>query len=562
MTIRDFFAAAIGRPRAVEGEKMVVSDGMLASQIRPGQGGVYFMPMDEILRRHGWRTYREMRFDDQVKSVLAFKRILIAGRTWDLKPAVKIKPPPKPIPLPAPPPVAGPPGAAAPGAPKAPPGALKAAEAPPPAAEDPKAPGAKKPKQTIPEGMQPGKMPDGSDYVEPTPEEQAKADKAQEVASFVDWALRRIDTAKLFDEALSSLEFGFALGEKVFERVQYNGKQVVTLKALKFRDPETIELKMDDHGNWEGARQIQRGVEVRLDPDKLFLYTHNGRFGNIYGESDLRSAYRSWWAKKFIINFWNVYLERMGAPMTKMSYPQGASEELKETLKRILKNLASKTEILVPQGVEIDLIEATRSGSPDYEKALSFHNNSIARAMLMVSLLGTGGEDNIQQGSQSQSSLHLRILFKMADGIAQNLQREFMQQVVKQLVEFNFDGDPEELMPTFVWQDYGQFEGMKVADTIRLLFAAGILDLDQTDVNYARSILGLPIRGEDDPEDQINRPPPPPPPGNPNAPPPKAGTGNERAKKGGDPEHEQTEAADSLEGNTRFALVLEEVRSI
>jgi hypothetical protein len=50
---------------------------------------------------------------------------------------------------------------------------------------------------------------------------------------------------------------------------------------------------------------------------------------------------------------------------------------------------------------------------------------------------------------------------------------------------------------TFVWQDYGQFEGMKIADEIRQLHAAGIIDMDQTDVNYARSVLGLPIRDEE-----------------------------------------------------------------
>src|SRR6185369_11238403 len=102
---------------------------------------------------------------------------------------------------------------------------------------------------------------------------------------------------------------------------------------------------------------------------------------------------RAWWAKKFIINFWSVYLERMGAPMTVMKYPMGASEELKLTLKQILQGLAAKTEVLVPEGVEIELIEAQRAGSPTYEKALEFHNNSIARALLMVSLLGMGGEN-------------------------------------------------------------------------------------------------------------------------------------------------------------------------
>jgi phage gp29-like protein len=475
-------AAAIGRPRAIEGEDMVVSNGLLASLTRPGQGGVYFLPTDEIVRRHGWRTYKEMRVDDMVKACLAFKRILIRGRTWELAPANK------------------------------------------------------------------------------TPQ-------AKEVADYVTWALKRIDLDSVFEDVLSALEFGFAIGEKVFERCTYNGKQVVALQKIAFRDPATIEIRSDVHGNWLGARQLnlnfigpQAGTfepYIELGPEKLWLWTYNGRFGNLYGEPDLRAAYRSWWAKKFIINFWNVFLERMGSPMTAMRYPLGATEEMKQTLKQIMRNLASKTEILIPQGVEINLIEATRSGRADYGAALAFHNGGIARSILMSTLFGTGAETESSRGGDSQSFLQLRILFKMADDVSKAISASLMRQVVKQLVELNFTGDIDALMPRFIWQDYGQFEGMKIADTIRLLHAAGILDLDQKDVNYARSVLGLPLRDPDDPEDEVIRPAALPPPGS-GAPPPSAPQGNARAEKGGDNTTDQKPPVKNAEAR-EMILVLRDV---
>ena len=123
----------------------------------------------------------------------------------------------------------------------------------------------------------------------------------------------------------------------------------------------------------------------------------------------------------------------------------------------------------------------------------------------------------------------LFILFKMADEIAKDLINTFHAQVVKQLVDYNFTTDK---YPRLIWQDYGEFEGIEVADTIRLLHAAGIVDMNQEDVNYARSVLGLPLRREGDKEDEVIRPPQPPPPGNANAPPPAAGQGNNRAEKG------------------------------
>lgn len=430
---------------------MVLGNDLLASMTSVREGGIYFMPSDEIIRRKGWATYKEMLNDDQVKAALAFKKILIAGRTHEIAP--------------------------------------------------------------------------GDD-----------SDNAKLQAKFVEEVMCRICADDVFTEALSALEFGFSIGEKVFIRDKWDedGQQYVFLKKIAHRDPQGIQIEADIHGNFTGARQydvtaVAANNIIALDAEKLWLFTHEKRFGNNYGTSDLRAAYRPWWAKKFIVQFWNVFLERMGSPMTTMKYPQGASEELKRTLKQIMRNLSSKTEILIPEGVEINLVEATRGGQATYADALAFHNNSIARAILMVGLFGADGDNQRQSQGNSQGFIQLRLLFKMADRISQSLAKSFMEQVINPLLDLNFD---QPIYPRFIWQDYGQFEGMKIADEIRQLHAAGIIDMDQVDVNYVRSVLGLPLRGENDKQDEVIRPAPLPPPGS-GAPPPPAETGNTRADKGG-----------------------------
>ena len=443
---RDRYAAAKGRPRAIEGEVMTVDSGLLSSVVPQRSGGAYFAPVDEVIKRQGWKTYKDMVHDDQVRTCLSFKKTLIHGRMWELKP------------------------------------------------------------------------------YNDSPE-------AEKVAKFVTWNLNKINMNAVFREALTALEFGFSLGELVWTRDAWEDGQYVCLEKIAHRDPQSLELKMDVHGNVMAAQQKDMAKNLEIKAEKFWLYSHNKRFGDPYGSSDLRPAFRPWWAKKYVINFWNVYLERMGAPMTTMKYPRGSSDDLKTNLKTILSNLSSKTEILIPEGVEIELVEATRGGTATYAEALAYHDHSIARAILMASIFGSGGENAKSTGSESQSFLQLRILFKMADAIAQELKESLMKQVVSQLVSLNFDGD--EIMPKFIWQDYGQFEGMKVADTIRLLHAAGILDLDQEDVNYCRSVLGLPLRLEGDEEDEVIRPQANPPPAD-GTPPPSAPQGNERAKKGGD----------------------------
>lgn len=456
MSWKDTFAAAIGRPRAIEGEQMVVSNGLMASMTRPGSGGVYFLPVDEIIRRQGWKTYKEMLHDDQVKAVLAFKKILIIGRDYELAP---------------------------------------------------------------------------SDEGDP---------KSVEIANFVTWCLNKISFDKVLRECVSCLEFGYSLGELVWTRDIWNTKQVVCLDKIAHRDPQELYLSIDDHGNYQGVKQLSYGKEIVLKPEKTWLFSYNSKFGNIYGDSDLRAAYRSWWAKKFIINFWNVYMERLGQPMMMMKYPNGSSDELKGVLMGILKNLASKTEILVPEGITAELIEATRGGVGGYNDALNFHNNSIARAMLMVAILGAGGEADKTRGSDSQSFIHLRLIFKMADEVSREIAASFLKQVVSQLIAFNYgEENIDKYMPRFVWQDYGQYQATLIADEIRQLHAAGVVDMDQVDVNYIRSLLGMKLREEKDKPDEVIRPAALPPPGS-GAPPPPAEQGNTRADKGGSAKGDST----------------------
>jgi phage gp29-like protein len=444
----DSFASVIGRPRAIEGEQMVVSDGLMAAMTRPAQGGVYFLPVDEIIRRQGWKTYNEMLHDDQVKACLAFKKILVTGREYELVPQDENNP------------------------------------------------------------------------------------KSVEAAKFIEWCLNKACFDNALYEAASAVEYGYSLAELVWTRDVFNGKQVVCLEKIAHRDPRELYLQIDPHGNYTGVKQISMGQEVQLAPEKTWLYSYNKRFGNIYGDSDLRSAYRAWWAKKFIINFWNVFLERMGSPMMIMKYPQGASTDLKNLLKKILKTLASNTEVLVPEGVEVDLLEAQRSGNASYEEALAFHNSAIARSMLLGALLALDGS-NTRTSSNGEDFIHVRLIFKMADMISRQLADSFMQQVARQLIALNYGEDQvETLMPRFVWQDYGQYQATLIADEIRQLHAAGIIDMDQTDVNYVRSLMGLKLREEKDPPDDVVRPAPLPPPGN-GTPPPPAKQGNGNADKGG-----------------------------
>lgn len=359
------------------------------------------------------------------------------------------------------------------------------------------------------------------------------SEEQKKQARFVEDNLKDIGFNRVMRETLTGLDFGFSVGEIIWEVGEYQDQGLrVMLKDIKHRDPEWLRVDVDLHGNVIGFRQLAgiMPLDIYIPAEKAIHYSHSSEFSNHYGISDLRAAYRCWWSKKFITQFWNIFLERFGQPLMMMKYPIGASSELKDALKRILSNLSSKSDILVPEGVVVELIEATRAGAAQYDDALTYMDVGISRAILVPALLGMGVD--IKRGSDSQSRLHLRVLMKIANDISADMEQIFTSKLVEPLVDMNYPNVKE--FPKFVFRDYGEYEAVEIVDSINNLFNSGILDLDQNDINYARSILGLPLREEGD-EDEVLRSMPPPlgaSPNDPNATGAGAKAGNNRATKG------------------------------
>lgn len=325
-------------------------------------------------------------------------------------------------------------------------------------------------------------------------------------AQFVQHVLQGTHWNRIMRETLSALEFGFSAGEIIWEVRDFKdyGLKVV-VKDVKHRDPEFIKIDVDKHANIVGFRQISGYMphEIYIPPEKVIHYQINGQFGNHYGIPDLRAAYRAWWSKKFITQFWNVFLERFGSPLMMMKYPVGADAKLKDALKSILSSLSTRSDILVPEGVAVELVEASRAGTAQYGEAITYCDVGISRALLVPALLGMGVD--VKRGSDSQSRLHLRVLMKVAGDISTDLENIYSEKLVKPLIEMNFPDVKD--FPRFTFRDYGEYEAIEIVDSLINMWNAGMLDADQNDINYMRSILGAPMREEGD-EDELNRPEP------------------------------------------------------
>lgn len=257
----------------------------------------------------------------------------------------------------------------------------------------------------------------------------------KEVVEFIEDDFNNLDEifAKKLYNILSGIDYGFSLTEKIYK--EEGGK--IHLSALKTRMPHNMDFVLDDYGNILKILQSVTGPAIEIDPQKLMHFVYKGEFDNPYGSSAMnKGVYRAYWSKNAIIKFWNIYLERHGMPLGVGTYPSGASAVQISDLKKVGKNLQSKTFANLPEGFSIDFKEASK-GTDNYEKAIDKYNMQMARAMLFPDLLGLSGSET-GGGSYSLGEKQFEIFYTAINFIQEQIERQVTKDIVEELVFYNF----------------------------------------------------------------------------------------------------------------------------
>lgn len=313
-----------------------------------------------------------------------------------------------------------------------------------------------------------------------------------EIKEFVEYNL--CEVLDNFDrniwEILSCLDYGFSLHEKIY--AIDGGKYLI--KEFKHRAPHTFEFHTDTKGNLppDGFRQWGSEGLKPLPLDKFVYAVYQREFDSWYGKSDLRSCYKSWFTKDLVTKFWVMYLERFGSPFTVGSYDAGKiTGEALTALKSIIKNIQQTTAIAIPKDIEIDLKESIGRGPDQYDKAIDKFNINMARALLIPDLLGFSKP--IEGGSFALGDKHFQIFMKIIASIQKDIQNVIKRQVLKPLVDLNFN---TKTYPTFVFKPILEDDKKEYARIFLDAVSKGVVNVSVEDKNYLRDMLTFPEEDE------------------------------------------------------------------
>jgi phage gp29-like protein len=318
-----------------------------------------------------------------------------------------------------------------------------------------------------------------------------------EVADFVSYCFDKMQ-GSLIDatlEMMTALDYGYSITEinyKTFDSGIHQGK--IGLKNLKTKQPYYYRFAVDEFSNLlkDGIVYDKGGEEKYYPTSKFLVFSYQKEFGNHYGTSDLRPAYRGYWSKDVLIKMWNIYLERFANPTIigkyKSNDPSG-----RNNLRNILDNLTAKTSITHRMDeYDIGLLESTRASTNDFNTALNFYNKSIARSILIPDRLMAEGDT----GAYSQAKIHFDVFLWVIQKLRQDIEETVMnEQLIKRLVSYNYSNVEE--LPKFVFNPMTDDQKLQLQTLFITAVEKGVVIPTLEDENVLRRQLNFPEKDLD-----------------------------------------------------------------
>ncbi|HEX7011947.1 MAG TPA: DUF935 family protein [Steroidobacteraceae bacterium] len=292
---------------------------------------------------------------------------------------------------------------------------------------------------------------------------------------------------------------GYSFTEIMFGTFESDGKTYWGVQELRPKPYESFIPEVNEFGDVLRWYQVHPGTgqEQTIDLAKFVYFVYNRDIDEHFGQSELRSAHRAWFAKDFTITFANIFAERLAggfvvaAPRDGQGgVPAGSPEH--NALKAILKNISASTSMLLPAGYQVEVHYAPAGQVEVFTKLIEFHDLAIAKSLLVPNLLGISSP-KAQTGSYSQSETHFDVFMVVSDDDADRLADALNEQVFAPLGRVNFE---DGIAPRLCFKPLSEAKKMALIDTWQKLVGAKAVEPSDTDESHVRDLLDFPAKGE------------------------------------------------------------------
>jgi len=262
---------------------------------------------------------------------------------------------------------------------------------------------------------------------------------------------------------------GYAVGEIMWAE---DGREIYAAEVRQ-KDQRRFGWVLEDEG-W-GLRLLTDGSGVRGEPlpDRKFIYhSPTAADANPYGLGLCSKVFWPVFFKRQNVQFWLIFADKFGSPTPVGKYAPGTSDADKDILLEALTNLTQGLATAIPEGMLIEFLEATRSGSiSTYEGLCRYMDEQISEAVLGQT--GTTNQSG-DGGSRARDEVAREGMGALIQADADLLSRTLDRTLIRWMVELNRPLLGEQAQPPHFEWVFEEGEDLNaVATRDKLLFEMG-----------------------------------------------------------------------------------------
>jgi phage gp29-like protein len=240
---------------------------------------------------------------------------------------------------------------------------------------------------------------------------------------------------------------GFAVAEVMWKR---DGDRLLPARLIG-RDQRRFVFDADRQLRLLTRENPTSGEE--LPTAKFVVHSTGAKDGSPYGLGLGTRLFWPVWFKRQDLSFWLQFTDKFGSPTALGKYPQSASADEQAKLLKVLRAISHDAGVIVPEGMAIELIEASRSGSADaYEKLARYMDEQISECVLGETLTTNIGT----VGSRAAADTHDGVRIEIAQADADLLADTLSQTLIAWIVAFNLPS----AKPPRVTRDFDEEEDL------------------------------------------------------------------------------------------------------
>lgn len=247
-----------------------------------------------------------------------------------------------------------------------------------------------------------------------------------------------VSSSMFLHQTLMALAHGFSCFEivrKVPDSGPLAGK--VVIDKMGYRDPRTVTFLADEHGNFEGFRQItnfgMRQINVVIPKEDAWYWAANEAENPMYGVSYFEPAFQHYQMKRKLYYISHLAAQLAAVPGRVGEIPLGASPKQIAEFKAGLANFAFNTAMVVPPNFKVNPFNSN-SGF-QFQGMIDHHNTMMAGSILAKFLQQDDRQVLVDNGKADASA---DMFIQLLEAVTGELSESWSTKLMPQFMDYNF----------------------------------------------------------------------------------------------------------------------------